>query len=133
MPRVIVFDRELHEPLTIVNLPMALFELGKAGQPIALEPQEDDVRIMSRTQPTQRRKRVVYLTLEPVVRHVRARPHLQAFGVRHETEDLFWFAYASNPETALLLRAAFLPGQLGEVRRREQVAWIKGALGVMED
>ncbi len=39
---------------------------------------------------------------------------------------LFLYGYALEPELALLLRAAFLPGQVGEVQRREKAAYFKG-------
>jgi hypothetical protein len=49
-------------------------------------------------------------------------------GHYSEPEILFWYAYADDPETALLLRAAYLPGQVGDVQRREKVAYINGLL-----
>lgn len=113
--RVIVFDRELHEPLTVVEVPHWLADQAKAGRPVRLAPPlslptsyaavvaNEECSMMP----------VVTLTFEPVYRG-------------RSREPIFWYAYADDPETALLLRAAFLHGQVGEVRRREKVAYIKG-------
>ena len=58
--------------------------------------------------------------------------HNYAFEAdKRSGEVLFWYAYADNPETALLLRAAFLPGQVSEVQKREALAALKGALSVI--
>lgn len=130
--RVIVFDRELHEPLTVVEVPAWLAEQAKDGHPIRLlPPQPFDPSAMFRDEPTEAVcEQIVTLTFERVSRSVRASPRLQAAGVKYESEILFWYAYADDPETALLLRAAFLPGQVGEVQRREKRAYVMGLLGV---
>lgn len=47
-------------------------------------------------------------------------------AVARERRIIFWYAYPNNPELALKLKAAFLPGQLGEVRRREREAYWRG-------
>lgn len=113
--RVIVFDRELHEPLTVANLPMWLFEMGKTGNPIALAPQRP---LKSSPYPIANEIEDVEVCL------------LRLQRVRHGHSDnvLFWYAYAEDPELALLLRCAYLPGQIGDVQRRERAAFFKGVL-----
>lgn len=37
-----------------------------------------------------------------------------------------WMLFTQDEESALLLRAAFLPGQLGEVQERQRAAFSKG-------
>lgn len=37
-----------------------------------------------------------------------------------------WMLFTEDEESALLLRAAFLPGQLGEVQERQRAAFSKG-------
>lgn len=116
--RVIIFDRELHEPLTIVEVPHKLAEEAKSGRPIHLMPPPPPFRLTAKPEkePEFFDIKIVTLTFERVMRG----------DSRTGTETLFWYAYANDPETALLLRATFLPGQLGEVRRREKEAYVKG-------
>lgn len=114
--RVIVFDRELHEPLTIVNLPVHLFEMGKAGMPIALAPERPMMaHPYAAGVPEVEDIEIVYLRLERVSRG-------------SSDNIIFWYAYADDPELALALRCAYLPGQLGDVRRRERASYLKGLL-----
>lgn len=120
--RIIVFDRELHEPLTVVNLQQGLFEHGKqhgnriympALTPIGYGPLYFDGPV------TPAPISVVSLELRAVY------PTRACAG-----DPLFWYAYADQPELALLLRAAFLPGQVGELQQREALAYFRGALGL---
>lgn len=121
--RVIVFDRELHEPLTVVEVPAWLATEAKRGMPVRLlPPQKFDPRVMLSDEPPEAiTMQAVTLTFERVCRGGGARN-----GHYTEPETLFWYAYADDPETALLLRAAFLPGQAGEVQRREKAAYVMG-------
>lgn len=124
MPRIVVMDEELHELLTVVDIPSALMPTGRTGQFLA-----DRIRFLAPEPvpfyttpavpmgPTRMEGRVVTLKLEPVYRF------------NHQTqskETIFYYAYADNPELALLLRAAFLPGQVGEMQMREAEARIRG-------
>lgn len=122
--KVIVFDRELHEPLTVVNLPHKLFEFGKqhghriympALEPIGYGPQHFGEAVSPSP------LSVVSLELRAVY------PSRECSG-----EPLFWYAYADQPELALILRAAFLPGQVGELKQREALAYIRGAFGLAQ-
>lgn len=121
--RVIVFDKELHEPLTVVEVPKWLADQAKAGRPIRLIPQTKIVTPLYSAAAERMEYQVVTLTFERVCRGGGHRN-----GHYTEPETLFWYAYADDPETALLLRCAFLPGQVGEVQRREKRAYIMGLL-----
>lgn len=114
--RVIVFDRELHEALTIVEVPMSLAREAMEGRRIylATEPWLMSPRVYEAQQPPEPEPfKIVALSFEPVYRGA-------------SKELLFWFAYADNPELVLLLRAAFLPGQVSEVQQRERRAYVEG-------
>lgn len=125
--RVIVFDRELHEPLTVVEIPQWLADQAKAGRPIRLAPRQE-VRVDWSASPSAVEDftiQTVTLTFERVQRGGGYRD-----GDYTKLETLFWYAYADDPETALLLRAAFLPGQVGEMQRREKKAYVMGLFGL---
>lgn len=120
MTRIAVMDEELHELLTIIEAPIDLLRAIEARQidshyrfPVALPmpPPSFPVGPFVEVGEIQ----FVTLRFEPVHRG-RGGP------------VMFWYAYALEPELALLLRAAFLPGQVGEVQNRERMAFIKGYL-----
>lgn len=115
--RVVVFDRELHEALTVVEVPAWLAERAKDGVPIHFAPRAvfDPHEVPNAINATFKQ---ITLWFETVRRG-------------RSGEVLFWYAYADDPELALLLRAAFLPGQVGEVQHREKVAWLRGALSTL--
>lgn len=119
--RIIVFDRELHEPLTVVDIPHWLAEQAKSGQRIKLlPPQKLDPRALFHEEPTEMvQMQIVTLTFERVMR---------GDSRNGGAELLFWYAYADDPETALLLRCAYLPGQIGDVQRRQKAAFFEGLL-----
>lgn len=129
--RIVVFDRELHEPLTIVNIPAGLMprpDASSSFMPRVIMFEVEDPEIGYRTpivpmdRPTRLITRRTTITLEPVCRTVGTNPG------NHRSELLFWYAYADDPELALLLRAAFLPGQVGEMQMRQKEAEAKGIL-----
>ena len=132
--RVTVMDRELHEPLTIVDVPISLvpdpvrnptggkfvshrimFALPPAVPFYATPITADDSPYV-----TQLRGRTTSITLEPVMRTTGTSP------TNYKHEILFWYAYAEDPELALLLRAAFLPGQVSEMQMQAAEARIQG-------
>lgn len=115
MSRIVVMDRELHEPLTIVKWPGWALKLGREGHPVMFSVPRDLPTPGNMPKiPTRLEIEHVVMTLESV-RNSQGRL-------------LFEFAYAYNPETALLLQAAFLPGQESEVQRREKSAHARGLL-----
>lgn len=118
--RVVVFDRELHEPLTVLDVPNWLAARAKDGDRIRFAVPEDIAASYAEVTAFEMADmRICSFTFEAVYRHS-----------RNTKELLFWYAYADQPELTLKLRAAFLPGQLGEVQRRERQAWFMGLLAV---
>lgn len=120
MTRIVVLDEELHEGLTVVEIPASFMRAVEAGHhppyirmavPTELAFRDPDP---GRPLPPN----IVTLRLEPVWKNGRRSP-------------LFWYAYADDPELVLKLRAAFLPGQLSEVQRREQEAFWRGAFAAV--
>jgi len=120
--RIIVFDREMAEPLTIVEIPASAMREIENGRRYWIMPVpvtmrswmtlDDKTPWALETLPT------VALRFEPIMKHEHG-----------EGRVLYWIATPDNEELSLLLRAAFLPGQLTEVRRREMQRWFQGALG----
>jgi len=129
--RVVVMDRELHEPLTILNIPSWLSPDPREnrngqfmGKTIFFHVPEK-IDIFYRTDavaPEKLMSRHTSITLEPVMRHTGTSP------TNMKSEIIFWYAYADQPELALLLRAAFLPGQVGEVQMRQKESEARGVL-----
>jgi hypothetical protein len=109
--RVIVFDRELHEPLTVIDMPHDVFERAKRGQRICFAVSRQlnaaDFRRQQHDAPPEFEH--VQLELTPV---------WEGGRVGDRDRILYWTAYADNPEAALLLRSTLLPGQLGDLERR---------------
>lgn len=129
--RVVVMDRELHEPLTILNIPSWLSpdprenRMGEfMGKTIHFHVPEK-IEPFYRTDavaPEKLMSRHTSITLEPVMRTTGTSP------TNMRQEIIFWYAYADQPELALLLRAAFLPGQVGEVQMRQKESEARGVL-----
>lgn len=119
--RVIVFDRELHEPLTVVEMPFDLFERGKRGERIRMIPEQllDERALREWMSPA---------TEVPHIEWQFITLRLEEVRKGRGGETLFWFAYADNETLALRLRAAFLPGQVGELRVQRQRAWADGVM-----
>ena len=111
--RVILFDPESYEPLTVVEIPAWLMkdvELGvrRVRLPVPMNMREWFTKsdIMNPVSMS-----VVDLDMEPV---------------RKGNSIIYWMGLPTDPELALLLRAAFLPGQQTELQRREATAFIEG-------
>lgn len=126
--RVVVMDEEMREPITVVEIPMSLMRKVERRElrEIALQtPMNFDAWFTSLDRipnvPESISIRVVYLRMEPIMTHRNGR-----------TEVLHWVAVPNDPELALLLRAAFLPGQVTELRRREAQAWFQGAVAGLQ-
>lgn len=128
--RVTVMDRELHEPLTIINVPNSMVpdpvrNPGGGGFlprriNFMLEPRLPFYQTPIIDEPPKLECYHTSITLEPVERITGTSPTNQ------RREIIFWYAYADDPELALRLRAAFLPGQVSEMQMREQEAQIEG-------
>ena len=120
--RVVVMDEDMREPLTVVEIPMHLMRKVEEGMrcirlpvPTTFDawftmldkvPKVTDVAI-----------RIVELRMEPIMKG-------------HDV--LYWNAIPNDTTLALLLRAAFLPGQMTELRRREAQAWFQGAVAGLQ-
>jgi hypothetical protein len=121
--KIVIMDEELHEPLTVVEIPHWLAEMAKKGTPIRLSPptkMDYSVAVHAADQYS-----VVSCVTLRFERVCRTNPRTRL------AEILFWYAYADDPETALLLRAAYLPGQVGDVQRRESEAFFRGIFAGM--
>lgn len=125
--RVIVMDKDMREPLTVVDIPASLMRDVENGNrsyitlavPLTLDAWRAGVDLVPNAPETVTMKRV-HLKMEKIVKGgSRGTPY----------EILFWTAIADDEELALLLRAAFLPGQVTELRRRELQQWFMGAVG----
>lgn len=119
MTRIVVMDEELHESITVVDIPGSFIrdvESGKVPPWIVMLPPPGPVKLTYSAEEIAQPMpfRQVRLRLERVMRG-------------RDPKPLFWYAYADDPVLALELRAAFLPGQLGEVQRREREAYWRGA------
>ena len=125
MPRVIVMSMD-HEPLTVVTISQKVFQQAiKERDPqvrlwvpksfakwVAYEDQFFNVMEASAKQATYELQ-IVTLSLTPIYKG---------------SDLIFWYATPDSEELALLLRAAFLPGQVTEVRRREALAFFQGVI-----
>lgn len=130
--RLVVMDRELHEPLTIINVPNYLIPDpvrnpgmgGFVGHTInfMVEPREIGYRTPIVDAPPKLEAYHTSITLEPVMRTTGTSP------TNYRSEIIFWYAYANDPVMALRLRAAFLPGQVGEMQMRQREAEARGIL-----
>lgn len=136
MTRVIVMDEEFHEPLTIVEISASWFRAIQDGHHppyIRLPVEQREVtaasfaKAMMKDHAEYQELKTVWLRFEQV-RKGTGRKRLDGSS---ETETIFWFAYADDPELALTLRAAFLPGQIGEVQRLQKAAYVKGVFDVL--
>lgn len=119
-------DKDQAEPLTVVEIPSGLMrEVEKGRRYISMPVPTDFLAWFTHLDevpnvPEQCSIRVVHLRMEPIQQY--------KDGVR---SVLHWQAVPEEEELALLLRAAFLPGQTNELRRRESQARFQGMLDVI--
>lgn len=124
--RVVVMDEEMREPLTVVEIPISLMRKVEEGMreivlpvPVSFDAWFTMLDKVPKVESPS--IRTVRLRMEPICRSRNGR-----------TETLYWNAIPNDPELALLLRAAFLPGQLTELRRREAQAWFQGVVAGLQ-
>lgn len=109
----VLYTKDL-EPITVVDIPISLWEMLAAGSRIRLP-----VRLP--------------LTLE----HLRSPPMMRTVEIfgelfcRRGARSLMLFT--NDEESALLLRASFLPGQNREVQSRERQAFVAGIVRALTD
>jgi hypothetical protein len=110
--RTVLYAHDM-EPITVLELtPWAADFLAKRGEVRLAIQRPVAVHVMPPIEPPDFRSWQVLLTAEWFVRR----------GERH------MFVFTSDEENAMLLRAAFLPGQRGELRERENAAMAQGFL-----
>lgn len=119
--RVVIMDEDMREPITVVELPANLMReveqrrLKHIVVPVPLTFSSWFSRLPAIPECSTAINKVC-LRIEPI----------------HNGRDvLYWVAVPDDPELALLLRAAFLPGQRTELRRRETQAWFHGAVAAI--
>lgn len=100
------------EPITVVDIPMWLWDRLWSGQTIRLAVPEAPKFVHSYNPPIDYNIRIVEIFGERIRRR------------EHEALMLF----TADEENALRLQADFLAGQRGEVQRREKGAFAKGFL-----
>lgn len=112
--RVVLYDDETMEPLTVLQLPSWFTSRLVSGErmrvpmilPMSLDDGVGPVGPLSKTSVT--------IWFEKFIRH----------GREH------WFAFTAEGEDAMMCRAVFLPGQYREVQSREKMAFMAGLLGL---
>jgi hypothetical protein len=120
--RAVVYDHEGYEPLTVIDVPqrfMREIESGKRA-PELVFPAYEPIAMMSPTPVMDAKVKTVRLRFEPVFRGSGA----YARGDR----PFLWLCTTDDGETALLLRAAFLPGQQRELQGRVRRAFLAGLM-----
>lgn len=105
------------EPITVVDIPMWLWERLAQGQSIRLAVMEQPSLVACDAPPTYSPPKMVEIFGERIRRR------------EHETLMLF----TADEENALLLKAEFLPGQRGELRNRERGAFAAGFLKALHE
>lgn len=117
--RIIIHDDETFEPITIVEM-YHWHELGlHVGEHIV-------VPIMPKITP------ILRTMSEPVEANFTIRTITIRFEELRRRNRMYWIGITNDPETALLLRATFLPGQrwaLNDIKREE---FAKGVLATLE-
>ena len=113
--RVVLYDDETMEPLTVMHIPSWGVEALVSGRrlnvpmvlPIKFHDCTDEIGPIPKT--------YVQIWFEEFVRN----------GRRH------WFAFTREGEDAMLCKAVFLPGQQREVQSRERTAFMQGLLAAI--
>lgn len=108
--RIVLYDREDFEPITILELPPWRNYKMPDGHMIRVAVMPEVSLAPHRGAPEFEPLKIVNIQFERIVRR----------------EVTHWLAVTGDTESALLLRAAFLPGQQATVQRREQEAFAKG-------
>jgi hypothetical protein len=105
------------EPITVVDIPIWLWDRLLAGEVIRLAVQEPPKLVPSFESVVNTKLRIVNIFGERIRRR------------EHEALMLF----TSDEESALILKADFLPGQRGELQSRERRAFAKGFIKALYD
>jgi len=118
--RIVLYDHETLEPITIADI-LHWRDLGMpegATINVPLPPKLAELSF----------KRDDTVPYEPSIRHIRIRfEELRRNGRSH------WMAFTDDPESALTLRATFLPGQRGTVNELQQKAFLRGVVAALNE
>jgi hypothetical protein len=114
--RVVLYDDETMEPLTVLHLPSWATTRLVSGErirvpmilPIRWEDGTGEIGPVPKT--------FVHIWFEKFIRH----------GREH------WFAFTAEGEDAVMCKAVFLPGQQREVQSLERTAFMQGLLSALE-
>lgn len=114
--RVVLYDDETMEPLTVLQLPSWFTARLVNGErmrvpmilPVSMDDDEGPIGPLPKT--------FVTIWFEKFTRH----------GREH------WFAFTAEGDDAMMCRAVFLPGQYREVQSREKAAFMAGLLGLRQ-
>lgn len=122
--RVVVHDQETYEPLTVIEVPIRFMREIEEGR--------RDRRLRFPAHPP------LSVTIDPPITPLSAHagyvvdlkfePIYRGSSYRDGERPFMWVCSTDDPETALLLRAVFLPGQNREVQRREEAAFLGGLM-----
>jgi hypothetical protein len=115
--RVVLYDDETMEPLTVLHMPSWATARLVSGErirvpmvlPIKWEDCTDDIKPLPKT--------YVSIWFEKFIRH----------GRKH------WVAFTAEGEDAVMCKAVFLPGQQREVQSRERAAFMEGLLAALQE
>jgi len=112
--RVVLFDHESMEPITVLQLPSWAYDMLRERRQVTFPVWLDLAKAYDVAGEVPRAMDIPKVTVwfEKFVRN----------------EQAHWFCFTNDGENALKLKAAFLPGQYGEVQRRTNEAFLKGLL-----
>ena len=108
--RIVLYDQDDFEPLTILEVPHWRAYNMPEGQPIRIAVMPEISLAPLANGPGYEPMQIVTIRFEQVIRN----------KVTH------WLAVTGDTESALLLRAAFLPGQRSALQKRERKAFTNG-------
>jgi len=118
--RAVIYDAEYYEPITVIDIPQDFvreIESGKRDKMLRFPVIKPILsRGPSECIPCETPTKVVTLRFEPIWKN---------------SERLMWLVTTQDAESALLLRAAFLPGQRGELNRRLEMAFLNGLMAAV--
>lgn len=113
--RVVLYDDETMEPLTVITIPMWAHERLRAGEPIQFPVWRSLLDAPIGPATIQMELPLVRVWFEEFLRH----------GQRH------WFCFTRDGENAIQLRSVFLAGQTPAVLEREREAFSRGLIAAL--
>lgn len=116
--RVVLFDDETMEPLTVIKLPIWAHERLRTGERI-------NFPVLEKLTPSSFRKDLD--PLEPLSMKI-VTVWFEEFRRNGQNH---WFCFTRDSENSLKLKAMFLPGQVKEVQKREENAFTAGLFAAL--